>query len=60
MPKSNQRRSLAILRYYLGGHTLRETGRRFGLTYQRVHQVVRQYAPEKMRAPHITNQRRRA
>ena len=55
------KRTQAIVRYYVNDHTLRQTGKRFGLTYQRVHQVVRKYAPDKMRAPHITtDQRRRA
>jgi hypothetical protein len=58
--RRNPRHTQAILRYYRSGHTLRETARRFGLTFQRVHQVVKQNAPLEMRPPHYTNQRRRA
>jgi helix-turn-helix protein len=58
MMRRNPQRTRAILRYYRSGHTLRETARCFGLTYQRVHQVVHKYAPKEMRPPYITNRRR--
>ena len=48
----------AIVRYYRSGHTLRETATRFGLSYQRVHQVITKYAPKEMRPPHIYERKR--
>ena len=58
--KANPKRTQAMLRYYMRGHSLRETGQRFGCTYQRVHQVVRKHARQKMRGPYFHDSRERA
>jgi transposase len=57
MAKANLKRTKAIVAYYSNGHSLRETGKRFAVTYQRVHQLVHRYARQELRAPFVSNAR---
>lgn len=42
-----------IIAYYADGHSLRECAEFFGITFQRVHQIIQRKAPQLMRAAHV-------
>lgn len=48
-----------IVAAYRSGLTLREVAEYFGLTFQRIHQIIRKHAPKLMREPYVVPQRRR-
>lgn len=41
-------RNERVVRYY-ATHSLRQCAKRFGLTFQRIHQIILEEAPKKMR-----------
>lgn len=51
---TTSKRDLQIKLFYLGGHSIRETARRFGLSLQRIHQILRRDAPGVIRARYDT------
>lgn len=52
------KRQKEIIAVYRSGFTLRESARKLGISTQRVHQVIRLYAPELMR-PRFVHKRKR-
>ena len=42
----------AVVKYYAHGFSLRETGRRFGCNLERVRQILKEDAPQMIRAPY--------
>lgn len=60
MNKSLPARDRSLVQHYRDGLTLRECAAKFGLSMQRVHQIILRDAPELMRAPHVVPVRRRA
>jgi predicted DNA-binding protein YlxM (UPF0122 family) len=44
--------------YYVDGHSLRECAEFFGVSFQRVHQIIQRKAPQLMRAPHLRMERK--
>jgi predicted DNA-binding protein YlxM (UPF0122 family) len=42
-----------LVAYYADGHSLRECAEFFGISFQRVHQIIQSKAPQLMRVPHI-------
>jgi hypothetical protein len=55
-PMRGEHRS-QVVAYYIAGHSLRECAEHFGVSFQRVHQVIQADAPQAMRvrdwrAPH--------
>jgi transposase len=48
------KRRLELVAYYIDGHSLRECSEHFGVSFQRVHQVIQADAPQAMRVPHIS------
>jgi transposase len=47
-------RNRAVVRYYAEGFSMRETAAHFGVTMQRVHQILKGYDPESIRPAHDT------
>ena len=45
MSSKNGSRDAIIRRLYIGGKTMPEIGKRYGLTKQRIHQIVRRTSP---------------
>jgi DNA-directed RNA polymerase specialized sigma24 family protein len=43
-----------IVAYYVAGHSLRACAKRFGVSFQRVHQIIQTESPEVMRIAHVT------
>jgi uncharacterized protein (DUF433 family) len=41
-----------IVAYYVAGHSLRECAKQFGVSFQRVHQIVQAESPDAMHAPY--------
>ncbi len=56
----NAERDGEILAAYKGGLTLRECGKRWGLSFERIRQIIDALDPDCMRPPHISPSRRRA
>lgn len=52
-------RQKEIIEVYRSGLTLRESARKLGISMQRVHQVIKRYAPELMR-PRFVYKRKRS
>lgn len=48
----------AVLAHYLNGASLRDCAKKFGVSMQRCHQIVRAMAPVLMRKPHVHSRRR--
>lgn len=59
-PQPISERNQKIVSRYIGGHSLREVAREFGISMQRVHQILNRVAPNCMRQPHVVPKRRRA
>jgi transposase-like protein len=49
-----------IIKLYKGGLALRETAAEVGVSMQRVHFVIKEYAPHLMRPPHVNARHSRA
>jgi DNA-directed RNA polymerase specialized sigma subunit len=45
-------RNQEVIRAYKAGLTLRQCAERFGVSMQRIHQIIEKYAPHLMRAPY--------
>lgn len=41
-----------VLAFYLKPRTLRQCAAHFGVSMQRIHQIIRDVSPESMRKPH--------
>ena len=54
------KRHREIIAIYRSGLTLRESARKLGISMQRVHQVVRQCAPELMRPRFVYQRKKKA
>ena len=54
-----QKRDALIVSRYRQGLTLREVAALFGMTMQRVHQIIQRDAPQLMRPAHVAPLRRR-
>jgi transposase len=48
-----------VIDYYLKNHTLRQCAKRFGVSMQRIHQIIRDLRPEIMRRPYDKFSRQR-
>ena len=55
MPQE-KRNTDRIADYYARGHSLRETAAKFGISMQRVHQLLLRDKPKLIRAPYDTSQ----
>jgi len=53
-----QTRNRKIIVHYRAGFTLRECAERFGITMQRVHQIIRILHPRLMRPPYVGMRRK--
>lgn len=59
MPAANPKRRAKIVEAYRGGYTLRQCGELFGISMQRVQQVISTDAPEILRPKHVVPKPRR-
>lgn len=48
-----------IIGHYRSGLTLRECAALFGVSMQRIHQIIQKFSPNIMRPPHVVPKRRR-
>jgi predicted DNA-binding protein YlxM (UPF0122 family) len=54
--RSRHHQPAQVIAYYADGHSLRACADRFGVSFQRVHQIIQKKAPQLMRAPYARSQ----